>query len=390
MKQLPWRVPSFLLATSVLLGACGGGESPSDDPDSSGGAQGDGDTGGLSGVGGLVGSGGDPNGSGGLIGAGGTQGDGGTGGIGSGGQPTGGGPGTGGDVGVGGSPPVPTYTLSEGSGLYTYSVGDSSMTINPADGGRVTSFIIEGHETLMQPVVPADPDIHDGSVFWPSPQTLFDWPPPPEIDSDAYTVLVSEDQLTLTSPNAASLGLTVTKIFAPTYSTSGVPAISITYTMTNTGASALDVAGWEISRVASGMAFFPTGPEGQLPSSTLSGTEVGAHTWYTYDATGLMDVPKIFADGTGGWLSWSTGEAVVIKSFPDIELSDFAPGEGEIEIYANPSGDYFEVEQQGPLESIAAGASASWTVLWIGVAIPDGASTAEGSADLLQLVTSSL
>ena len=335
MKQLPSCATSLLLATSILVGACSAAESDEGDPSGSGGAQGNSDTGGMPGVGGLVGSGGDPNGSGGLIGTGGMPGSGGTGGSdgSGGGELTGGSPGAGGDVGSGGSPPVPTYTLSEAGGFYTYSVGDSSMTINPADGGRVTSFIAQGHETLVQPGGSA---AEDGSVFWPSPQSLFplpdNWPPPPEIDSDPYTVLVSDDQLTLTSPNSAALGLTVTKLFAPAHSVSGVPAISITYTMTNTGASALDVAGWEISRVASGMAFFPTGPEGQLPSSTLSGTEIGAHTWYTYDATGLMDVPKIFADGSDGWLAWSTGEAITIKSFPDIALSEFAPSEGEIEI----------------------------------------------------------
>jgi hypothetical protein len=81
---------------------------------------------------------------------------------------------------------------------------------------------------------------------------------------------------------------------------------------------------------------------------------------------------------------------VVIKSFTDVPLANFAPSESEIEIYASPSGDYFEVEQQGPLTTIAPGASATWTVLWIGVAIPDGSSTAAGSADLVQLVSSSL
>src|SRR5690606_28749984 len=157
-----------------------------------------------------------------------------------------------------------------------------------------------------------------GSVFWPSPQTLFDWPPPVEIDSSAYTAEVMGDELTLTSPNSASLGLRVTKLFVPTHSTSGVPAISITYTLANTGDASLDVAGWEVSRVAAGMAFFPTGPEGALASSTLTGNDIGAHTWYTYDSTGLSKGLKLFADGSDGWLAWSTGEAVVIKSFPNV------------------------------------------------------------------------
>lgn len=394
IKTVPW------LTAATFFGslACSGGEEPGGgDGDSSattGGAQSN--TGGGVGVGGLTGTGGAPDGTGGIVGTGGSA-SGGTNGTGgevltTGGAPSTGGvdPGTGGaDPGTGGAPPEPTYTLTESGGVYTYSVGDSSMTIDPSRGGRVTSFVVAAEETLVQ----SGATTQDGSVFWPSPQTLFNWPPPPEIDSGTYAAAVSTDELTLTSANAATLGLTVTKVFAPTHSASGRPAISVTYTMTNTGASALAVAGWEISRVGpGGMAFFPTGPGGQLAASTLSGTVMGDHTWYAYDPTGLTGVPKIFADGSDGWLAWSTGEAVVIKSFPDVPLASFAPSESEIEIYAAPTadGNYFEVEQQGPLENIDAGGSATWTVLWIGVAIPDGASTDVGSADLATLVTSSL
>lgn len=373
------------LKTGLFLSAvaCSSSEEPGGDPGNSGGSAGDGDTGGS--TGGLSGSGGAAGGAT-SGGTGGTPTDGGTGGISGDGDMTGGSSGSGGAPGSGGAAPAPTYTLSETDGLYIYSVGDSSMTIDPLNGGRVTSFIVGQSETLAQPGAAAQ----DGSVFWPSPQTLFDWPPPEEIDSSPYTALVTDDQLTLTSPNSADLGLTVTKLFTPTHSASGVPAILVLYTMTNTGTSVLEVAGWEISRVTAGMAFFPTGPQGVLPSSTLSGSEIDAHTWYAYDSTGLMEVPKMFADGSGGWLTWSTGDAVVIKSFQDVDFAEFAPGEGEIEIYADPSGDYFEVEQQGPLQSIAPGASASWTVNWIGVPVPDGANTSEGSSDLIALVTSAL
>lgn len=389
LNTVPW------ISATLFFGAvaCGGSNDPGGDGDgdgdsATGGAVGDGDTGGLTGSGGFVeGSGGTGEGAGGDPSTGGSS----TGGVdGSGGDAmSGGAPNTGGDSGTGGAPPEPTYALTETGGVYTYAVGDSSMTIDPSDGGRVTSFVVAQNETLVQ----ENDASQYGSVFWPSPQSLFpgSWPPPPEIDSGTYTVEVSDDQLTLTSAPAASVGLTIKKVFTPTHSASGHPAISVAYTMTNTSASAVGVSGWEISRVGpGGMAFFPTGPGGELAASTLSGTVMGAHTWYPYDATGLTGVPKIFADGSDGWLAWSTGEAIVIKSFPDVPTANFAPSEAEIEIYADPSGTYFEVEQQGPLENIVAGGSATWTVLWIGVAIPDGASTAVGSADLTTLVTTAL
>ncbi len=388
------RLTFPILTGALLTFACSG--------DGSGGGNGDGNgmtSGGTPGSGGLAASGGVPGAGGDLLGAGGTGGLA-SGGAGAGGGTetggalgTGGDTGTGGEIGSGGAPPAPTYTLSGVGGSYTYSVGTSSMTIDPNDGGRVTSFLVEGHETLVQSGGEAS---QYGSVFWPSPQSLYpdpdNWPPPPEIDSGAYQAVTDGDQLTLTSAEAPSVGLQVIKTFAPTHTPGGTPAISVTYTMTNRGTLDVAVAGWEISRVGTnGLAFFRTGPAGQTDSQeNLMVTASGDHSWYLYDGMNLNGIPKIFADGMDGWLAWSTGEAIVIKSFPDVMQSSFAPGEAEIEIYADPSGTYFEVEQQGPLQTIAVGASATWTVLWVGVDIPDGADTSLGSADLIQAVTGAL
>ena len=58
-----------------------------------------------------------------------------------------------------------------------------------------------------------------------------------------------------------------------------------------------------------------------------------------------------------------------------------APGEAEIEVYANPR--YVELEAQGPYATIAPAASVSWTVVWLVREVPRGVRVETGSADLV-------
>src|SRR5690606_31903190 len=155
--------------------------------------------------------------------------------------------GTGGKAGDGDgdTPPTDHFSLSQSGSLYIFTSDNVSMTVDPSDGGRVISFLVEGHETLAQ--VGAG---QYGSVFWPSPQSSWgDWPPVEEFDSDPYAVAVAGDALTLTS--AEAMDLVVKKTYAPTHTSSGTPAIAVTYVMENTGDSAQNLAPWEISRVSS-------------------------------------------------------------------------------------------------------------------------------------------
>jgi hypothetical protein len=78
-----------------------------------------------------------------------------------------------------------------------------------------------------------------------------------------------------------------------------------------------------------------------------------------------------------------------VKSFADTLPAQAAPGEAEIEIYANAGHTYVEVENQGAYVSLAPGAATSWRVRWT-LRKLDLASTpaSAGSAPLLDLVRS--
>lgn len=56
------------------------------------------------------------------------------------------------------------------------------MVVDAAIGGRIMEFSCHGRNAL----VTGGPQF--GSTFWISPQSLWDWPPPVEIDSAPYAM----------------------------------------------------------------------------------------------------------------------------------------------------------------------------------------------------------
>lgn len=293
--------------------------------------------------------------------------------------------------GLGGSSSVPNpggMAISRDGELFTLETERLAMQIDASTGARIVSFIVDGLETLVAEGAAAQ----YGATFWPSPQT-WDWPPTssiPEIDSASYEARVENGGLVLVS-DQTSEGLIVQKSFSP--GTDG--NITVVYEMRNAGDSSLSVAPWEITRFAGGITFYPTGPAGQLAHSSLTVEEIGDHTWYAYDAADLDEVPKSSGDGAGGWLAHilsgqQTGSStvLVLKRFMDLDQADFAPMHGEIEIYADPSGTYMEVEAQGAYRTLAAGEDLSWALIWDGAVVGENVTLETGSQQLVEIATS--
>jgi hypothetical protein len=168
--------------------------------------------------------------------------------------------------------------------------------------------------------------------------------------------------------------------------------VAVVYTLANRGSQARQVAPWEITRVAAGgLTFFPIGEGGPRkgPQDLLSPTVVDGVAWFPYDAAAISADQKLFADGREGWIAHVDGDLLLVKSFADTLPSQAAPGEAEIEIYANAGHTYVEVENQGAYVKLAPGAVTTWTVRWM-LRKLNLASTpaAVGSAPLLNLVRS--
>jgi hypothetical protein len=279
-------------------------------------------------------------------------------------------------------PPSPVKPTVEG-GRHVLAWDDVRLEVDAATGGRVTRLRFGGRDLLTGPAADAG---NFGSTFWPSPQTAWGWPPLAEIDHGPYRAEVSPDAIAMRSAISPALGLLVEKRFA---ADAGRAAVTFDFTMHNRGDAATRLAPWQITRVPPhGLTLFPTGTGDNPPCapSNLAVREALGVTWYAYDAAAVTDHQKLFADGREGWLAHVDGDALLVKTFAIVPRAAQAPGEAQIEIYANPSHTYIEVEVQGAYEEIAPGASLAWRVVWLVRRLPAEIPRTVGSAPLLDFI----
>ncbi|MGD0674773.1 MAG: hypothetical protein ABSC94_05105 [Polyangiaceae bacterium] len=265
------------------------------------------------------------------------------------------------------------------TGTYRLGVGDLLVEVSPRHGGRIASLRCGGVEILATRLVHPT---NWGSTFWTSPQSDWGWPPPAEFDDVAYAVQLEPGAICLSGPATESLGVSLTKRISvePARGT-----LLFEYGVINESRKPKTFSPWEVTRVLSnGLTFFPTG---LCAGGSLDVRRIGRATWYEHEPDGLTDAgDKMFADGAGGFIAHIGGRILFAKSFVDLPPEEQAPGEGEVEIYANNH--YVEVEVQGPYTRIQPGAAARWRVRWHVCRLPPELTVSIGNLDLLAFATS--
>ena len=267
-----------------------------------------------------------------------------------------------------------TVTALE-DGLYCITQDDVTMTIDAQHGGKILSFKLGEAEVLNQGRFPNS----FGSTFWTSPQAQWNWPPVAEYDTAPFSAEVRGGTLVLTGQKSQRFGYRIRKRFE-TNPEDG--AIVITYTIVNESGEPRQVAPWEISRVPNGgVVFFDA--SAVEPANNMEGlpfTFAHGAAWYVMDEASMNR--KINADGHG-WLAFNANGMMLVKRFQDIEAAQAAPGEAEIQVYANPGKTFVEIEEQGPYTTLQPGGELNWTVSWYLFKHAFGDSPSE---DLLKLV----
>jgi hypothetical protein len=276
-------------------------------------------------------------------------------------------------------------------GLLALELGSLYFEVEPSIGGRVSALRLGGEDVLTGAVTNA---MNWGSTFWTSPQSDWGWPPPAAIDVGVYVPTIHPSSVHLVGKAASFSGKSVTieKHFAADWEHDAVVA---TYTIHNTGDAACSIAPWEVTRVAPGLTFFPTGDAQLTPGHTspLPVDAAAGVTWFDAVAHPADDTAKkLNADGRGGWLAHVAGDILLLKTFADVPAAAIAPGEGECEIFQQTvaQGGYVEMENQGAYAPVAAGASTSYEVTWIVRRLPVDVTASVGSASLLAFVRSLL
>ena len=235
-------------------------------------------------------------------------------------------------------------------------VGDVTMTINPEKGARILSFQYKGQEMISQLKAPES----FGSTFWTSPQKEWNWPPVKEFDKMPYQVEERDGSLILTSEVSSRLKCRVRKEFTTDKKDN---AIVVTYSIINEGDEVRQVAPWEITRVENkgGVIFFDAPLDGITPADLMPFTAANSAVWYQPDEA--VQNRKINADGKG-WYAYCNDGLLLLKTFDDLQPSQPAPGEAEIQVYVNRGKTFIELECQGAYTTLKPHEQLSWTVRW--------------------------
>lgn len=265
---------------------------------------------------------------------------------------------------------------------YTVLSGNSSITVQPDAGARIVSFKSGRYEFLTGKEIHAD---NYGSTFWPSPQSLWNWPPPHTLDSDPYKLEDAGGLLRMKSGKDPQTGLQFTKEFASAQN----GKIRLTYSILNAGDTTQKTAPWDISRLhKGGLLFFQLG-EGSVgvkqfapvPTEVLNGI-----VWFQDGKERPKENELSIANTSGGWAAFAVDGKIFIKKFAGITAAQQAPGEAELSIYVSHESDYIEFEIQGPYTTLSPGKTMTWNIEWIAADIPDTIRIVKGSKELIEFV----
>ncbi len=253
--------------------------------------------------------------------------------------------------------------------------GSVQAQFRPAEGGRLASLSYRGVELLVPPGrVPG----YHGDTFWPSPQSLFEWPPPPVLDGAPYEIVEqSATMLAVRSSADPDFGLQVAKRFVL-----GMDSVRFAFVMTNTWPRPQAVAPWQVTRAPRrGLLVWALGArfadddrlakQREDPGCTFLHTR-SERTFEGYSETGghaSIPVPavtrtsKFFTDARG-WVAHLHDGVIFLRIFPDLTPQQMAPRQAELELFFSIERDYIELENQGTYQVLAPGASLSYEVEW--------------------------
>lgn len=231
--------------------------------------------------------------------------------------------------------------------IYTLSAGDLIFSISAQTGGRIVSFRRGNSELLTST---NEHPRYYGATFWISPQKDY-WPPYPAIDQLPYKTTIIGHKIQMVS-QTENMNFRITKEFS--ISTSNT-AICIAYKIENISNKTYKLAPWDVTRVFGGLSFFPIGEEDKninissIPNSFIKSNIL----WVPFIQEKNMKAQKLFNTAKGGWMAHYYKNLLFVKCFPDIQVEDIPPQQGEVEIFIAANGKYIELENHGRYITLA-------------------------------------
>lgn len=267
--------------------------------------------------------------------------------------------------------------------LFSIRTGNLYFEIDASFGGHISSFKVDDHELLYFSGIPDDYLV--GSTLWPSPQSVWLWPPAAELDWEPYEAEISGDTITMISKKDPASNLVFKKTFSVNTEEN---CIEISYEMINEGEKDYSVAAWAVTRVPSkgSLSFFPAG-DSAVTGPLADQTElVNGVVWYQQKKSNPTQ-EKFFSDGSGGWLAHvNKDNYLFVKTFDDVPEEQQAQEEGEIEIFYKNEEELIELENQSAYVKIPPGGSFEYKVKWYAARLPTSLEVSIGSKDLIEHV----
>ena len=234
-----------------------------------------------------------------------------------------------------------------------------SLTIDPDYGARVTSFQYQGREMLQ--TTPDAEGNNTGGTVWPSPQSDWDWPPPPQIDTGRYSVRKLRDNVYLFESQVdTSVDLSLEK----RVQMAANGEVAFRYRLKNESAYPKIVAVWEVTRVPyDGYIRFPLSDtvyvnEGRLP------LEAKEDFGYIYFDGQNTEAQKVFATLRDTAVQYVHDGLVFTKNTVITARNQTAPGQMPLEVFMEPRRGFAEFELQGGRYRLESGQSATFRTKW--------------------------
>jgi len=86
-----------------------------------------------------------------------------------------------------------TIPQKESGSKFSITCENLYFEIDSADGARISSFKLDDSQLLS---VGSSSDTQNGSTFWPSPQSVWNWPPLAALDNKPYTSSINGNKIT--------------------------------------------------------------------------------------------------------------------------------------------------------------------------------------------------
>jgi hypothetical protein len=301
---------------------------------------------------------------------------------------------------------------ADGGSVYALEFGDTKFVVDPAPGGRIVEYSLDGTNVLTNATV--NPS-YWGSTLWTAPESQWMGSAAasaggpgmmivPGFDTLPYPMTVAADNsFSGSGPNITFAGMTfdVTKKFTANLAAG---AVDIVYSITNKGTGSMTTGHWEVTRVfPDGLTFFPA-PDAAAKAPTIAnpgvvnpcvtitnGTVWLDHTKYVPGAQLLYG--KYSTDASGGWLAHvvtdtsGKGDILLVKTFAHIPDGMAGAGHAGVEVYYRPDRSYEEIEDHHEQAMFAAGAKIDWPVRWYLRRLPTTITRTVGNQQLVDYVT---